>query len=162
MNRRHFPEAYSWHEEEEAYRRYMREGMAERERQKQQHTRQRFGGGGDDGGGQYGGGGDAAARASAAAAEAQQRATRMRDEAAQRTLDEERRKDEAWRAKLASKTKGKTSAAAAAAGPSPADYRRLWGKAMAGTCDVIHNTTPYVKRHLHSTRFHSIPHRQCF
>jgi hypothetical protein len=56
------PDAYSWHEEEEAYRRYVREGMAEKEKQKRQPT-----GGGDGGGG----GGTAYGAASA-----QQRATR--------------------------------------------------------------------------------------
>ena len=115
------PDAYSWHEEEEAYRRYMREGMAEK--QKQQRRVGGYGGSFSFGAHAGAGGGSATT-----AADAQQRATRLRDEAAQQILDDERRKDSAWRAKLTAQT---AAATAAAAGPSSADYRQAWGKAMA-------------------------------
>ena len=77
--------AYAWREEEEAYAEYMRAGMAARRR------RRRDGDDCDDDDD------DARRRRRDSAAEAQARATRERDEAAQRVLDEERRKDAEWR-----------------------------------------------------------------
>ena len=77
--------AYAWREEEEAYAEYVRAGMAARRR------RRRNGDDCDDDDD------DARRRRRYSAAEAQARATRERDEAAQRVLDEERRKDAEWR-----------------------------------------------------------------
>ena len=114
-------EEYKWQEEEDAYERYVREGMAKRTQ------RRRFG---NDFGHPTvpGAAADTVEPETLrhAAAQAQARATRRRDEAAQRTLDEERRKDEAWRARVA-------APASAAAEPkiTAAEYHSRWGQAAA-------------------------------
>jgi hypothetical protein len=54
------------------------------------------------------------------------------------------RYNEAWRAKLSAKTS--SASAAAAAGPSSADYRLKWGKAMAmadGGEELSYNDIPW-------------------
>ena len=102
--------AYTWREEEEAYAEYMRAGMATKKRKQ-------FGDDDDD---------DDGKRRRESASEAQARATRERDEAAQRVLDEERRKDTEWR----ERTMRKSSAASKSAVDS-AGYRRKWGVASA-------------------------------
>ena len=79
--------AYAWREEEEAYAEYMRAGMAARRRKRLDENN------GDDD--------DPRRRRRDSAAEAQARAARERDEAAQRVLDEERRKDAEWRERTA-------------------------------------------------------------
>ena len=109
--------AYAWREEEEAYAEYMRAGMAAR-------RRKRLGDDDDDDD-------DAARRRRRdSAAEAQARATRERDEAAQRILDEERRKDAEWRERTASgrATRRQTSSNVFS---DFATYRRRWGIAAA-------------------------------
>ena len=98
--------AYTWREEEEAYAEYMRAGMATKKRKQ-------FG---VDGG----------KRRRESASQAQARATRERDEAAQRVLDEERRKDTEWRERTMRK-----SAFASKSAVDSAGYRRKWGVASA-------------------------------
>ena len=102
--------AYTWREEEEAYAEYMRAGMATKKRKQ-------FGINDDDDGGK---------RRRESASEAQARATRERDEAAQRVLDEERRKDTEWRERTMRK-----SAFASKSAVDSAGYRRKWGVASA-------------------------------
>ena len=101
--------AYTWREEEEAYAEYMRAGMATKKRKQ-------FGINDDDGG----------KRRRESASQAQARATRERDEAAQRVLDEERRKDTEWRERTMRK-----SAFASKSAVDSAGYRRKWGVATA-------------------------------
>ena len=103
--------AYTWREEEEAYAEYMRAGMATKKRKQ-------FGINDDDG--------DAGKRRRESASQAQARATRERDEAAQRVLDEERRKDAEWRERTMRK-----SAFASKSAVDSAGYRRKWGVATA-------------------------------
>ena len=103
--------AYTWREEEEAYAEYMRAGMATKKRKQ-------FGINDDDD--------DVGKRRRESAAEAQARATRERDEAAQRVLDEERRKDAEWRERTMRK-----SAFASKSAVDSAGYRRKWGVATA-------------------------------
>ena len=103
--------AYTWREEEEAYAEYMRAGMATKKRKQ-------FGINDDDG--------DPGKRRRESASQAQARATRERDEAAQRVLDEERRKDAEWRERTVRK-----SAAASKSAVDSAGYRRKWGVATA-------------------------------
>ena len=102
--------AYTWREEEEAYAEYMRAGMATKKRKQ-------FGINDDDDGGK---------RRRESASQAQARATRERDEAAQRVLDEERRKDAEWRERTMRKSASKSKSAVDSAG-----YRRKWGVASA-------------------------------
>ena len=103
--------AYTWREEEEAYAEYMRAGMATKKRKQ-------FGINDDDD--------DPGKRRRESASQAQARATRERDEAAQRVLDEERRKDTEWRERTMRK-----SAAASKSAVDSAGYRRKWGVATA-------------------------------
>ena len=103
--------AYTWREEEEAYAEYMRAGMATKKRKQ-------FGVDGDDD--------DDGKRRRESASQAQARATRERDEAAQRVLDEERRKDTEWRERTMRK-----SAFASKSAVDSAGYRRKWGVASA-------------------------------
>ena len=103
--------AYTWREEEEAYAEYMRAGMATKKRKQ-------FGVDGDDD--------DGGKRRRESASQAQARATRERDEAAQRVLDEERRKDTEWRERTMRK-----SAFASKSAVDSAGYRRKWGVASA-------------------------------
>ena len=103
--------AYTWREEEEAYAEYMRAGMATKKRKQ-------FGINDD--------GDDPGKRRRESAAQAQARATRERDEAAQRVLDEERRKDAEWHERTMRK-----SAAASKSAVDSAGYRRKWGVASA-------------------------------
>ena len=102
--------AYTWREEEEAYAEYMRAGMATKKRKQ-------FGINDDDDGGK---------RRRESASQAQARATRDRDEAAQRVLDEERRKDAEWRERTMHKSSATEKSAVDSAG-----YRRKWGVASA-------------------------------
>ena len=102
--------AYTWREEEEAYAEYMRAGMATKKRKQ-------FGINDDDDGGK---------RRRESASQAQARATRERDEAAQRVLDEERRKDAEWRERTMRKSAASLKSAVDSAG-----YRRKWGVASA-------------------------------
>lgn len=106
--------AYTWREEEEAYAEYMRAGMATKKRKQ-------FGVDDDDD--------DGGKRRRESASQAQARATRERDEAAQRVLDEERRKDAEWRERTMHKS-ASTKAASKSAVDS-AGYRRKWGVASA-------------------------------
>ena len=103
--------AYTWREEEEAYAEYMRAGMATKKRKQ-------FGVDGDDD--------DGGKRRRESASQAQARATRERDEAAQRVLDEERRKDAEWRERTMRKSSASEKSAVDSAG-----YRRKWGVASA-------------------------------
>ena len=103
--------AYTWREEEEAYAEYMRAGMATKKRKQ-------FGINDDDD--------DAGKRRRESASQAQARATRERDEAAQRVLDEKRRKDVEWRERTMRK-----SAFASKSAVDSAGYRRKWGVASA-------------------------------
>jgi len=110
--------AYAWREEEEAYAEYMRAGMAARRRKRL---------GDDSYDDSYDD--DARRRRRDSAAQAQARATRERDEAAQRILDEERREDAEWRERTARRAAyGQTSSNVSSAF---ATYRRRWGIAAA-------------------------------
>ena len=110
--------AYAWREEEEAYAEYMRAGMAARRR------RRRDGDDCDDDD-------DARRRRRDSAAEAQARATRERDEAAQRVLDEERRKDAEWRERTTRRAGTGTAAKRNVLRTDFAAHRRRWGVAAA-------------------------------
>ena len=111
--------AYAWREEEEAYAEYMRAGMAARRR------RRRDGDDCDDDDD------DARRRRRDSAAEAQARATRERDEAAQRMLDEERRKDAEWRERTTRRAGTGTAANRNVLQTDFAAHRRRWGVAAA-------------------------------
>lgn len=109
--------AYAWREEEEAYAEYMRAGMAARRRKRLDDDND------DD---------DARRGRRDSAAEAQARATRERDEAAQRVLDEERRKDAEWRERTARRaTQRPSSSVSSSVFTDFATYRRRWGIAAA-------------------------------
>ena len=108
--------AYAWREEEEAYAEYMRAGMAARRRKRLDDDND------DD---------DARRRRRDSAAEAQARATRERDEAAQRVLDEERRKDAEWRERTARRATQQASSSVSSVFTDFATYRRRWGIAAA-------------------------------
>ena len=104
--------AYTWREEEEAYAEYMRAGMATKKRKQSSGAAAA-----DD---------DSGKKRRESASQAQARATRERDEAAQRVLDEERRKDAEWRERTMRK-----SAFASKSAVDSAGYRRKWGVASA-------------------------------
>ena len=109
--------AYAWREEEEAYAEYMRAGMAARRRKRLDDDND------DDD--------DARRGRRDSAAEAQARATRERDEAAQRVLDEERRKDAEWRERTARRATQQASSSVSSVFTDFATYRRRWGIAAA-------------------------------
>ena len=104
--------AYTWREEEEAYAEYMRAGMATKKRKQSSGAAAA-----DD---------DSGKKRRESASQAQARATRERDEAAQRVLDEKRRKDVEWRERTMRK-----SAFASKSAVDSAGYRRKWGVASA-------------------------------
>ena len=104
--------AYTWREEEEAYAEYMRAGMATKKRKQSSGAAAA-----DD---------DSGKKRRESASQAQARATRERDEAAQRVLDEKRRKDVEWRERTMRK-----SAFASKSAVDSAGYRRKWGVATA-------------------------------
>ena len=104
--------AYTWREEEEAYAEYMQAGMATKKRKQSSGAAAA-----DD---------DSGKKRRESASQAQARATRERDEAAQRVLDEKRRKDVEWRERTMRK-----SAFASKSAVDSAGYRRKWGVASA-------------------------------
>ena len=101
------PDAYRWREEEEAYRRYVEEGVRARKRKRVSETLD---------------GNPRRSREDVARAHAD--ATRARDAEAQRVLDDARRQDAEWREKTSRNAAAAAAAdddAAAAAPPTASD-----------------------------------------
>ena len=107
------PDAYRWREEEEAYRRYVEEGVRARKRKRVSETLD---------------GNPRRSREDVARAHAD--ATRARDAEAQRVLDDARRQDAEWREKT-SRNAAAAAAAADDAAAAAASYRERWGRAAA-------------------------------